>query len=60
MFKPGDKLILSVIDNGHGVIDHFNNIVLEYDDGLVKVDQNGKIFVYNMRSRNFVKAVMQK
>lgn len=59
MFKPGDRLIISVIDNGNGVTNHYNNIVLEYEDGLIRIEQNGKITVYNMRSRNFVSAAIQ-
>ncbi len=60
MFKKGDVLILSVIDDGNGVTDHYNNTVVQYADGLLKVkDGNGQPVVYNMHSRNFVKARKQ-
>jgi hypothetical protein len=59
MFKPGDKLIVSVIENGDGATDYHNMTVLEYDDGLLKLEQSGKIYVFNTHSRNFVKATVQ-
>jgi hypothetical protein len=60
MFKPGDVLSLSVIDSDAGATTYHSCTVVEYDHGLLKVDQFGTVTVYNMRSLNFVKATKQK
>ena len=59
-FEPGKMLILSLIDDGETVTQFYNCKVLQYDNGLLTVEQAGKQFIYNERSPSFVKAEEQK
>ena len=59
MFNLGDVVVVSVNEEGTGITNHHNCWVLEYDDGLLKVEQFGKITIYNMRSIHFHKAEKQ-
>ena len=60
MFKIGEVLVLTVIENGDGEHEYFNCKVEKYEDGLLKIrDPMGKTAVYNVHSRNFVKARKQ-
>ena len=59
MFKKGEVLILTMSENGD-TGEYFNLRVVSCEDGLLKVkDPDGKLVVYNMHSRAFVKARRQ-
>lgn len=61
MFQAGDRIKVSVIEDGsEGPTTHYNMIVVEFADGLLKVQQDQTTTVYNMRSRNFVSATLQR
>jgi len=60
MVEPGEMLILSVMGDGETVTQLYNCKVLQYDNGLLTVEQSAKQFIYNVRSPSFVKADEQK
>ena len=54
MLRPGDKVNLTVYDNSAGgQVQEPRWVVLEYDNGLVKVKRGDLIKIYNMRSLGF-------
>ncbi len=56
MFKPGDKIEVTIKENG--VVDYKYMIVMEENDGLIKVKSGNEISVINMRSISFIKATI--
>jgi hypothetical protein len=58
MFKPGDVLTVTTVEGGEETT-HYNMKVIEYDEPLLKVEQHGKISIYNVRSPLFAKALPQ-
>ena len=60
MFTPGEKVRVSVIEDGEGATTYHNLTVLECADGLLTIrGMNDEVSVYNMRSLHFVKAERQ-
>ncbi len=58
MFKLGKKYTITMKENG--VSDSVNVTVLDYDEGLIKIDHFGEVSIINTRSIAFIKAVEQK
>ncbi len=56
MFNTGDKLIITMKENG--VVEKIGVKVMEYDNGLLKIDTGGKPEVINVRSLCFIRAIV--
>lgn len=58
MLKPGDKIRITETD-GNGRETSYGWTVIEYDNGLLKVEQKGKRKTFNMRSTSFHSAEVE-
>lgn len=61
MFEIGEKYILTVIESDGAQVEKYNCIVVDYDkkNAILKIDQFGKEYIYNISSHSFVSATKQ-